>query len=168
MDQFTPGERVKFFREQLGLSQKAFGEAFDMSRGNISKIETGEIGLSNACLFGMMYTHAANPQWIKTGEGEMFISAKEYFMNGIKLLGMKQVGEGLVEIFNDPHFAELQSIMAVGEMKKGNIDPKLAAYLQYILDKWHQGDETVRGWLMIQLGIAFQEVAKKLQEEMKE
>ncbi len=164
MDQFTPGERVKFFREHLGLSQKAFGMAFDMSRGNISKIETGEIGLSNSCLFGMMYSYSANPEWIKTGEGEMFISAKEYFINGVKLLGTKQVGEGFVELFKDPQFAELQSIVALGEMTKGSIDPKLQAYLHYILDKWNQGDETVRGWLMIQLGIAFQEVAKRLQE----
>lgn len=55
--------------------------------------------------------------------------------------------------------------MALGELTQGSIDPKLRAYLHYILDKWNQGDETVRGWLMIQLGIAFREVAEKLQEE---
>ncbi len=147
MDQFAPGERVKFFREHLGLSQKAFGKAFEMSRGNISKIETGGIGLSNACLFGMMYSYGANPQWIKTGEGEMFISAKEYFMNGIKLLGMKQVGEGLAEIFKDPQFVELQSIMALEDIQQ-SLSVELRAFLQLVAKVWESGDEKDRRTLV--------------------
>jgi transcriptional regulator with XRE-family HTH domain len=159
MDQFTPGERVKFFREHFGLSQREFGKAFDMSRGNISKIESGEIGLSNACLFGMMYSYGANPHWIKTGEGEMFITAKDYVMNGIKVIGIKQFGKGLVEIFKDPQFSELHSYIAIDNTIKENLSDDLAETLQQVSKLWQHGDERTRRTL-VQLVKALPEVGE--------
>ena len=80
---------------------------------------------------------------------------------------MSKFGEGLARILNDPQFAELQSVVAVREMVKERLDPDLTEYLQYIVNIWRQGDEKVRGWLMIQLEIAFQEVAARLRERRK-
>jgi len=39
----------------------------------------------------------------------------------------------------------------IGEKVTGKIDPQLMTYLCYILSKWQQGDENIRGWLKIQL-----------------
>jgi transcriptional regulator with XRE-family HTH domain len=161
----TIGERVKKFRKHFGLTQEIFSERLGMSRGNISKIEKNMIPPSNAFLNVLKERFAGNSDWIKTGVGEMFIAPEEYITNGIKFLGVQKYGEGLAKIISDPKFPELNSLVAVGAMTKGSLDPKLATYLQYILNKWDQGDETVRGWLMIQLGIAFREVAERLQEE---
>jgi transcriptional regulator with XRE-family HTH domain len=163
----TIGDRVEQFRKHFKLTQTAFGQELGMKRGNITKIENNKIPPSKTFLKAVKERFAGNPEWIKTGEGEMFIAPEEYIAEGISFLGLQRYGQGLVKILYNPQFAELKSIVAVGEMSKESIDPKLEAYLQYILDKWNQGDETVRGWLMIQLGIAFQEVAKKLQEEKK-
>jgi hypothetical protein len=55
-----------------------------------------------------MRRFGANPSWFKTGEGEMFVSDKEYMMNGIKTIGIEELGERLIEIFKDqPQFVEL-------------------------------------------------------------
>jgi hypothetical protein len=169
MEKETIGQRVIRLREHFGIKKQGkLSEEIRMSQANVSRVE-GDVQIpSKAFLHALKERFAANPHWIMTGEGEMFISPEEFISNGIELLGAKKIGEGFLKLVNDPKYKELQSVIAVGEMTKGSIDPKLEAYLQYILDKWNQGDETVRGWLMIQLRIAFQEVGKKLEEEKKE
>ena len=169
MENDSIGQRVIRLRLHFGIKKQGILSAeIRMSQANVSRVEGDIQPPSNAVLNALKERFAANPHWILTGEGEMFISPEEYITKGIELLGARKIGEGFLKLLNNPKYKEIQSVIAVGEMAKGSIDPKLVAYLQYILDKWHQGDETVRGWLMIQLGIAFQEVAKKLQEEKKE
>jgi transcriptional regulator with XRE-family HTH domain len=162
------GKRVQQVREYFNLTRKQFIQIIKVDLSTVSRIETGKQGPSEVFLDALLARLLINPDWVKTGEGEMFITSEEHMANGMKILGALKYGQGLLRILNDPQFSELQSIVAIGDEIKESIDPKLAAYLQYILDKWHQGDETVRGWLMIQLGIAFQEVGKKLEEEKKE
>jgi Predicted transcriptional regulators len=161
----TIGDRVEQFRKHFKLTQTTFGQELGMKRGNITKIENNKIPPSKTFLKAVKERFAGNPEWIKTGEGEMFIAPEEYIAEGINFLGLQRYGQGLMKILEDQQFAELQSMVTVGKMTKWHSDPRLEAYLQYIIDKWNQGDATIRGWLMIQLGIAFQEVAKKLQEE---
>jgi hypothetical protein len=80
----------------------------------------------------------------------------------VELLGMQRIGEGFVRLLNDPKFAELQSMVTIGDTTKGSLDPRLTAYVQYILKKWYQGDDAVQSWLMIQLEIAFREVTEEI------
>ena len=112
----------------------------------------------------MMAQFAINPDWITTGEGEMFLSAEEYLNNGIRLLGKQKIDQQLIKLCNDPQFSELQEMVAVGN-GKGDLDPKLEAYLQYIIKKWRQGDQAVQSWLLIQLSIAFREVVEENKEK---
>ncbi|TCL62321.1 helix-turn-helix protein [Hydrogenispora ethanolica] len=158
MKQLNPGERVRQFREYLDLSQEAFGAVINMSRGNISKIESGKIPMSNAFLYGMMIRFAANTEWIMTGKGEMFIVAEDYIVNGIKLLGAKKFSEGLVKVLEDPQFAEFRSHVALEKLATGNTNQNLLAYVEYILNQGLQSDEKIRNWLMVQLERAFPEV----------
>jgi transcriptional regulator with XRE-family HTH domain len=161
------GKRVEQVREYFGLTRKQFIQIVKVNLSTVSRIEAGKQPPSEVFLDALLARFLVDPDWVKTGDGEMFITAEEHMANGIKALGVKKYGQGLMNVLREPQFAELQSLVAFGEVTKESIDPKLQAYLQYILDKWHQGDETVRGWLMIQLGIAFQEVAARLREEKK-
>lgn len=158
-----PGERIRQFREHFKLSQEALGEAIEMSRSNISKIEAGKLALSNAFLFGMMLRFAVNPEWIKTGQGEMLIAPTDYIANGIELLGAEKFGEGLTQILKEPRFAEIRSVVMAGEMM--HLDEEVAAYLRHIVSLRHQGDERVRTWLIVQLDRAFPEVGERLKKE---
>lgn len=167
MNKNTPGDRVRLLRKHFKLTQQAFSEAIGMTHGNVSKIEKNEVTPSNTFLKAVNMRFACNPEWIRTGEGEMLIAPEDYIASGIKFLGEQKYGEGLVKILNDPQFVELQSVVAVQKMVNDELDPDLTAYLQYIVNIWRQGDEKVRGWLMIQLEIAFQEVAARLRESRK-
>ncbi len=158
-----PGERIRQFREHFKLSQEALGEAIEMSRSNISKIEAGKMALSNAFLFGIMLRFAANPEWIKTGQGEMLIAPADYIVKGIELLGTQKFGEGLAQVLKEPRFAEIRSAVLVGEMLQG--DEEVAVYMRHIANLRHHGDERVRTWLMVQLDRAFPEVGERLKKE---
>lgn len=151
MKNFTPGDRVRQLRKHFKLTQEAFSETIGMSAGNVSKIEKNEVSITNSFLNAIKIRFSCNPEWIKTGEGEMFITPEEYIADGIKFLGLQKYGQGLKKILKDPQFAELQSIVSIGEMITEDFDPQLIDYLQYILTKWQLGDEDIRGWLKIQL-----------------
>lgn len=160
MKYLHPGERVIEFRKHLKLSQETLGEAINMSRGNISKIESGKLEPSKGFLYAMKNCFAANPDWIKTGEGDMFIAPEEYIANGVKLLGAQRFSEGLGKVLKDPGFAELQALVAVWEMVQGSLDREIEGYLRYILSTWQHGDERMRNWLMVQLEKGFGEVKR--------
>lgn len=151
MNNLTPGERVRQLRKHFKLTQLVFSEAIGMTHGNVSKIEKNEVSPTNSFLNAIKIRFSCNPDWIKTGEGEMFITPEEYIADGIKFLGLQKYGQGLKKILKDPQFAELQSIVSIGEMITEDLNPQLIDYLQFILTKWQQGDEDIRGWLKIQI-----------------
>lgn len=145
------GKRVQQVREYFNLTRKQFIQIIKVDLSTVSRIETGKQPPSEVFLDALMARFLVNPIWVKTGDGEMFISAKEYVLNGINLLGMKQLGEGLIEILKDPQFAELKSTFSIREIVKDKLDPNLEIYFQSILDRWQQGDENIRGWLKVEL-----------------
>lgn len=51
-------------------------------------------------------------------------------------------------------------MVAVGEMVQGSLDREIEGYLRYILETWHNGDEKMRNWLMVQLEKGFGEVKR--------
>lgn len=73
-------ERVKQIRLSLGLSGEKFGRALGVSRTAISLIETGKNGLSEQMLLAICREYNVNEQWLRTGEGEMFMP-----MDGLSL-----------------------------------------------------------------------------------
>lgn len=165
MRHLHPGERIIQFRKHLELSQEAFADEIGVSRSNISKIESDKLGLSNAVLNAMKLRFAVNPEWIRTGEGEMLIAPEEYIAKGIALLGARRFHEGLAKVLQNPQFAEFQSAAAFGEFVKEHADGELAGYLQYILDFWHQGDERKRHWLLYELEQVFPEGKRQGKKE---
>ena len=147
----SASERIKQLREQFGLKQGEFSDQLRMSQTHLSRIEKGKVPPSKSFLNALKGEFGINPDWIMTGEGEKLVPPEEYIVAGIKKLGIYKFCEGLTKVLKDPEFAELRSLVAVRELMTGDLDPELAAYLQYILNKWQQGDENIQGWLKIQL-----------------
>ncbi|QID32297.1 helix-turn-helix domain-containing protein [Pampinifervens florentissimum] len=65
------GERIKFLRQVLHLSQKEFANAIGISQSRLSKIEAGE-PTKESVLIAISRTFGVSLRWLKTGEGEMF------------------------------------------------------------------------------------------------
>lgn len=70
-------DRVKQIRQALGLSGDQFAKPLGVQRNAISRIETGKNGLSEQMLLAICREYNVNEQWLRTGEGEMFMSMDE-------------------------------------------------------------------------------------------
>ncbi len=75
-------ERVKLLRATLGISLEAFGSAVGVKRGAIFKIEKGENNVSelmirSICSAKWPNGKMVNEDWLRTGEGPMFLESGE-------------------------------------------------------------------------------------------
>ena len=66
----TPAERIKHVREQMQLSQEAFGQQIGVSKGAVSQWEGGDIkNLRPPNLFAIQRISSFSAEWIATGAG---------------------------------------------------------------------------------------------------
>lgn len=69
--------RIKAVREALKLSQREFGEKLGVSRDVISNIEYDRVRPKELLLRHICQLYSVNEEWLKTGEGEMFLDNPE-------------------------------------------------------------------------------------------
>lgn len=65
-------ERVKQLREALGLSQEALGARVGVTRGSISRLESGTNNVTPAMVISLCREFNVNEEWLRHGTGEMF------------------------------------------------------------------------------------------------
>ena len=65
--------RIKMIRESLNLTQDAFGKRIGSARNTIANYETGNRTPSNAVFTSICKEFNVNENWLRTGEGEMFV-----------------------------------------------------------------------------------------------
>lgn len=65
-------ERVKQLREALGLSQEALGARVGVTRGSISRLESGTNNVTPAMIISLCREFNVNEEWLRNGTGEMF------------------------------------------------------------------------------------------------
>lgn len=69
-------ERIKFLRKELGMSQEELGKALGVSRDVIGNIEYGRLKRPDQKepLYRLICEKfGVSEEWLKTGEGEMFV-----------------------------------------------------------------------------------------------
>ena len=66
--------RIKIIREELHLTQDAFGKRIGSARNTIANYETGNRTPSNAVVTSICKEYNVNEKWLRTGEGEMFVT----------------------------------------------------------------------------------------------
>ena len=76
-------ERLKILRKTLKLSGEKFGEKIGVKRSAISQIETGKNNLSDQIIKNICTVYNVSEEWLRTGNGEMFIETKESFLENI-------------------------------------------------------------------------------------
>lgn len=65
--------RIKDLRIALQLTQEDFGKRIGSARNTIANYETGNRNPSNAVIMAICKEFNINEQWLRTGEGEMFV-----------------------------------------------------------------------------------------------
>lgn len=68
------GKRVKEIRSALGKTQEEFGSQIGLKKNSLSQIENGKNALTQQNIVAICKTFHVNEIWLKTGDGDMFIS----------------------------------------------------------------------------------------------
>lgn len=66
-------ERLKKLRKTLDLTQQAFADRIGMKQNTIAQYEMGRTVPSDAIIFSICREFNVNEDWLRTGEGEMFL-----------------------------------------------------------------------------------------------
>lgn len=66
-------QRIKALRKCLGITQDEFAKSINLSRNFIAQIEMGTKEPSDRTITDICRVYHANEQWLRTGEGEMFM-----------------------------------------------------------------------------------------------
>ena len=69
--------RLKMIRKELGVTQDVIAQKLGIGKSALSMIETGRATLSERNKNILVQEFNVNPEWLETGEGEMFTCAKE-------------------------------------------------------------------------------------------
>ena len=67
----TIGERIKHLRKEMHLTQVEFGKVIGLDGTGVSKVETGDRGLTEAATKLICTTYKVNYLWLTEGRGEM-------------------------------------------------------------------------------------------------
>lgn len=65
---------MKELRKRLDLTQQEFAEKIGISRGNIAAYEVGKNAPSDAVISLICREFNVNEEWLRTGEGEIFVA----------------------------------------------------------------------------------------------
>lgn len=67
-------DRIKTLRKNLGLTQEKFADRLSMKRNTIANYEIGRNEPIDAVISLMCREFHVSERWLRTGEGEMFVS----------------------------------------------------------------------------------------------
>lgn len=74
----TINTRIKILRkEQLHITQEAFGEPLGLTRANIANIEAERIAVTERVILSICDKFKVDETWLRTGEGETFVKRSE-------------------------------------------------------------------------------------------
>jgi len=90
--------RIKQLRKEKNMTQQAFADALGTSRNNIAGYEAGTRVPSDAAFNNICTTFNVNPEWLSTGEGNMFV---ELTKKDELLLWASKALSGEAETFRD-------------------------------------------------------------------
>lgn len=74
----TENDRLRTLRKELGLTLEKFGEKIGVKKASISAIELGRRDLTDHMFKSICREYNVNPDWLRTGEGDMFVTLTRY------------------------------------------------------------------------------------------
>lgn len=95
-------DRIKKIRKALGLSGEKFGENIGLKRSSISQLETGTNNPTDQVIKSICLAYNVNENWLRTGNGEMFIETKDSFLDSIsKQFNLEELDVKILESYID-------------------------------------------------------------------
>lgn len=173
-------ERISKLRSILNLKQLEFATPLGVDRSYIAALEKGTRSPSESLIKLISYEYGVSVTWLKSGEGEMFISPVETVKNQIARFGEQALQKALYEIFSKPVQMILESEAQYPERNKEKhfdrgfistyvgsgktesflsnffaVDPELRRMIEILQILWESGDDRLKAWASIQFDRAF-------------
>lgn len=70
-------ERIKLLRKTLNMTQQEFADKLNIKRGTIANYEVGRNQPIDAVTSLICRTYNVDEKWLRTGEGNMFLSPND-------------------------------------------------------------------------------------------
>ncbi|WP_369354395.1 helix-turn-helix domain-containing protein [Lysinibacillus capsici] len=74
-------ERMRYLRKTLGFNQKEMGDKIKLSQTHISSLENGARDATDRIISDICREFNVNEQWLRTGEGEIFIQPETFSLD---------------------------------------------------------------------------------------
>lgn len=74
----TLGERVRILRKEIGLNTTEFGNRIGVTNAAVSMMERNKNGVTERNIRQIVKEFGANEEWLRTGEGDMFVSTADH------------------------------------------------------------------------------------------
>lgn len=94
--------RIREIRKTLNLTQEQFSSKLGVKRSAISQIEKGFNQISDQMVKSICLAYNVNENWLRTGNGEMFIETKDSFLDSIsKQFNLEELDVKILESYID-------------------------------------------------------------------
>jgi transcriptional regulator with XRE-family HTH domain len=106
-------KRIAETRKALALTQQEFAEGIKISQTHMGALELGQRRVNERILKIVTLTYGVNVEWLRTGEGEMFINVDER-----KLEQLMQNFKKLDGLLQDYVLKQLDQLLDYQEKRK--------------------------------------------------
>ncbi len=76
-------ERIREIRKYYGLTMEKFGERLGIKKNTVSQLENGVNNVTDQMVKAISREYDVNPDWLRTGEGEMFSDDEDYLFRWV-------------------------------------------------------------------------------------
>jgi transcriptional regulator with XRE-family HTH domain len=145
----TVGQRIRLLRTALGLTQREFADRLRLDKGTISNLETDKQRPSDQLLRLISLEFATSEEWLRTGEGDMFVSPDVILKKYLTRFDDRAYLEAFNRIMTERGLAVREP------PTQYTVDPELNRMIAVLYNIWESGDERLKAWASVQFDRAF-------------
>ena len=107
----TQGERVKEIRKTLNLTLEKFGDKIGVQKSAVSKIERGDVGLTEQMSKSICREFNVNYDYLVNGEGDMFSNLPQTILDELCVqYDLSDFDRSIVEMYISLSAEELECV----------------------------------------------------------
>lgn len=121
----TQGERVKGIRKYKELTLEKFGDTLGVTKQTVSRIENGVNNLTEQMIKSICREFSVNEDWLRTGEGEMFVTKTR----------KQEITDFLGDMINEPESFKSRFIEAMAKLGEKDWEDIERITAKIVMDK---------------------------------
>ncbi|MDR0306790.1 MAG: helix-turn-helix domain-containing protein [Chitinispirillales bacterium] len=111
----TIGDRIKFFRKSLKLTQIDFGQKIGIVQGHLTGLETGKKKVTEKTIKVLCGIYGISEEWLRTGKGDMLQETETGTQQGHRFV---YLFKELEPEYQDFILSQIESLVAVQKNRK--------------------------------------------------